>query len=63
MGLERNEKALGDHDRAFEWIDRSCELKETFVIQVKVWDPHLDVLRPDPRYEELLRRINFPVRG
>ena len=52
--------ALGEPDRAFQSIDRSCELRETFAIQVRAWDPHLDVLQADPRFDELLRRIRIP---
>jgi TolB-like protein/Tfp pilus assembly protein PilF len=52
--------ALGDRDRAFEWLekahaDRSIAA-QTFGIKV---DPAFDSLRSDPRFADLLRRINL----
>ena len=52
--------ALGDKDRAFEWLDRAVRQNDGGVILVKV-DPMLRGLHGDPRYAAILRRINLPV--
>jgi serine/threonine protein kinase/tetratricopeptide (TPR) repeat protein len=47
---------LGEKDKAFEWLDKAYE--ERFVIQTKP-DPEFDPLRSDPRFTDLLRRMNL----
>ncbi|MCI0486092.1 MAG: winged helix-turn-helix domain-containing protein, partial [Blastocatellia bacterium] len=51
--------AVGDKDRAFEWLERAFEEGDPSLISIKV-DPALDPLRADPRFDDLLRRIGFP---
>ena len=48
--------ALGDHDRAFQWLDRALDDREPNVLWAAV-DPRLDDLRRDPRFEAVIRRI------
>jgi TolB-like protein/Tfp pilus assembly protein PilF len=50
---------LGDKDRAFEWLVKALEVRDKGMTFLKV-DPTLDLLRPDPRFHALLRRMNFP---
>jgi tetratricopeptide (TPR) repeat protein len=50
--------ALGDADEAFRWLERAYAEREWGVSALKV-DP-VDPLRSDPRYQDLLRRMNFP---
>ena len=50
---------LGDHDQAFAWLEKSCEQRDLGLAWLKV-EPMADVLRSDPRFETLLRRIGFP---
>jgi eukaryotic-like serine/threonine-protein kinase len=50
---------LGEKDLAFAWLDRAYNERDKGFISLKV-DPPLDPLRTDPRFEELLRRMNFP---
>jgi len=50
---------LRENDKAFEWLERAYEDRDTHLANVKV-DPWLDPLHSDPRYQELLRRMNFP---
>jgi len=50
------EVGLGDRDKAFEWLEKACE--ERFVIEIKV-DAQFDPLRSDPRFADLLRRMNL----
>jgi TolB-like protein len=51
--------ALGNKDEAFRWLDKAYELRSTTMLWIKTlpdWDP----LRSDPRFQALLRRMNFP---
>ena len=47
---------LGEKDKAFEWLEKGYE--EHFIIAIKV-DPVWDPLRSDPRFQDLLRRMNL----
>ena len=51
--------ALGEPDKAFEWLDRAYEERDYFLLWIKV-DPVYDALRDDPRFAALLERMNFP---
>ncbi|MGH9657981.1 MAG: tetratricopeptide repeat protein, partial [Bryobacteraceae bacterium] len=46
----------GDHDRAFEWLEKSVSQREMFATFLK-FDPSFDPLRSDPRFAALLKRI------
>jgi DNA-binding winged helix-turn-helix (wHTH) protein/TolB-like protein/Flp pilus assembly protein TadD len=50
--------ALGDHERAFGWLDQAAEERAFHLIYLKVW-PELDPLRPDPRFQALIRRLGL----
>jgi tetratricopeptide (TPR) repeat protein len=50
---------LGEKDRAFEWLERAYQVRDKAMTCLKV-DPPLDPLRSDPRFQDLLRRMNFP---
>ena len=50
---------LGDKDKALTWIEKGYEEHEHTLCFLKVnwtWDP----LRSEPRFQALLRRMNFP---
>jgi TolB-like protein/tetratricopeptide (TPR) repeat protein len=51
--------ALGERDHAFEWLDKAYEERSFLLFQLAI-DPSLDSLRSDSRFQELLRRINYP---
>jgi len=51
--------ALGEKDQAFAWLERAVEERSTYVVQVNV-EPVFDPLRSDPRFRQLLRRMNLP---
>jgi tetratricopeptide (TPR) repeat protein len=50
--------ALGDLDRAFEWLNRSLDHYFSRLLFIKV-DPRADPLRNDPRYAALVRRLGL----
>jgi serine/threonine-protein kinase len=52
--------ALGDKDKAFEWLEKGyIERSLTSQSGSMIVDPSFDHLRQDPRYIDLLRRINL----
>ena len=51
---------LGNHDEAFELLERSYDNRE-FVMAILNVGETLGALRDDPRFESLLRRIGFTV--
>ena len=50
--------ALGEKDEAFALLDKAVAEHSTFLVYTK-WEPRLDPLRSDPRFQELLRRIGL----
>jgi tetratricopeptide (TPR) repeat protein len=54
--------ALGEHDTAFEWLERAYEEKADHLPYLKV-NPRLDPLRSDPRFESLLQRMGLADSG
>ena len=46
-------------DQAFHWLDKACEERTSplmpYVRQLPIFDP----IRDDPRYLDLIRRLNF----
>lgn len=49
---------LGDHDRAFEWLEKGFEERAALLVTLKV-DPVFDPLRGDPRFTDLIRRMRL----
>jgi DNA-binding winged helix-turn-helix (wHTH) protein/TolB-like protein/Tfp pilus assembly protein PilF len=47
--------ALGEKDRAFEWLERAAADKSLQTIYLR-FDPQLDILKADPRFKDFLRR-------
>jgi eukaryotic-like serine/threonine-protein kinase len=50
---------LGDKERALEQLNKAHEDRAGWIIDLKV-DPILDPLRTDPRFTDLVRRMNLP---
>jgi tetratricopeptide (TPR) repeat protein len=50
--------ALGENDRAIEWLQRSYAERDNWMTQLKV-DPVMDPLRSDPRFQALMRKMHF----
>src|SRR5579862_5364640 len=55
-GIAHIYTGLGEKDKAFEWLDKAIE--EHAVGDIKAW-PDFDPLRSDPRFADLLRRMNL----
>jgi eukaryotic-like serine/threonine-protein kinase len=50
---------MGRNDEAFWWLEHGFAKRDPWLVLIKVLPP-LDPLRADPRYKDLLRRMNFP---
>ena len=50
--------ALGQDDQAFAWLEKAYEARDPALVWANV-DPGFDNLRPDPRFRDLLRRMNL----
>ncbi len=49
----------GEADRAFEWLDRAYEIRDSWLVFVKD-DPRFAPLHADPRFQALVKRMKFP---
>jgi hypothetical protein len=49
----------GEHDLAFEWLERAAARRHPDLVFAKV-DLNLRNLRADPRWKPFLRRMNLP---
>jgi TolB-like protein/Flp pilus assembly protein TadD len=58
--IARLHAALGDRDAAFLWLDRAVELRDADLFMTGVW-PLWDPIRDDPRFDDLLRRLELTV--
>jgi tetratricopeptide (TPR) repeat protein len=63
VAIARIHAALGEDTEAFEWLERGMEYRDPMMIWLSRptddTDPLLR-LRPDPRFQVLLRRLDFP---
>jgi tetratricopeptide (TPR) repeat protein len=50
---------LNDKDQAFAWLNKAFDDRSFFIALLKV-EITLDKLRPDPRFNELLKRATLP---
>jgi len=53
---------LREKDEAFQWLEKAYQERSPMLAWASV-DPRLDFLRPDPRFQDLLRRMNFPAQA
>ena len=51
--------ALGEKDLAFAELEKAYQSRDWFFPRIKT-DPNMDALRDDPRFADLVKRLNFP---
>ena len=51
--------SLGEIDLAFEWLEMGFRTRDVHMYAMGIF-PQLDVLRLDPRFDDLLERMGFP---
>ena len=51
---------LGDNDQAFAWLDRAYADRSGFLAFYLKTGAHMDSLRSDPRFADLMRRVGLP---
>ena len=51
--------SLGDNNKAFEWLKRSYDERDFYLATLRV-DPLWDPLRSDPKFQTLMKKMNFP---
>jgi tetratricopeptide (TPR) repeat protein len=61
MGIVRRYLAAGDNDHAIDWLEKAYEEEHSPAIPYLSIQPIYDPLRSDPRFQDLLRRMNLPV--
>jgi adenylate cyclase len=49
----------GDRERTLDWLERAYELHDPNMPYISTI-PHFDLVRDDPRFKDLLRRMNLP---
>ena len=51
---------LGEKDEAFKWYEKAYQ-ERSLCIPIMKFDPRLDPIHADPRYQDLIRRVGFPA--
>jgi hypothetical protein len=51
--------ALDEHDEAFRWLETAYEEHDAWFHWLRL-APYFVALHSDPRYEDLVRRLNLP---
>jgi tetratricopeptide (TPR) repeat protein len=59
--VSRIHAALGESNKAIDWLEISYKQHGEWMPLLKV-DPRFDSLHDDPRFQDLMRRMNFPDR-
>ena len=59
LGLAGLHVGLGETDQAFAWLEKGYAERDYDMTLLRVY-PFFDPIREDPRFQSLLRRLNFP---
>ena len=51
--------ALGDKEQAFAWLDKAFQERDVLLLTLNI-ESHLDPLRSDRRFQDLVRRVGLP---
>jgi TolB-like protein/Flp pilus assembly protein TadD len=54
-----NYATIGETDEAFAWLERGYRERDPLMVGLKA-SPAFDPLRSDPRFQDLIRRMNYP---
>jgi hypothetical protein len=54
------ELALGNREKALAWLEKAYQDHDDDTLLYLKVDPTFDPLRSDPRFKDLVRRMNFP---
>ena len=57
--MSRIHAALGESNEAIDWLEIAFKQHGEWMVLLKV-DPRFDSLRDDSRFQDLMRRMNFP---
>ncbi len=49
---------LGEKEQAFEYLNKAIEKRHGQLRMLKV-EPNFDILRDDPRFDELVKRVGL----
>jgi len=49
----------GEKEEALEWLEKAYREHDPQMPLLRIWTA-LDILRNDPRFQDLVRRMNFP---
>ena len=60
LGMARAYAALGDKDRAFEWLTKAFDARAAYIEMANV-SPMFDVFKGDPRFDALVARLHLPA--
>ena len=52
--------SIKETDKAMEWLEKTYEQQEGWLPLLQT-EPMFDNLRSDPRFQDLIKRMNFPV--
>ena len=55
------EIGLGNRDEALAWLEKEYQQRDDDGLLWLKMDPIFDPLHTDPRFQELVRRMNFPL--
>ena len=50
---------LGDVEKAFSWLNEAVDSLEYDTFSTRWWNFEYDPIRDDPRFHDLLRRMNL----
>jgi tetratricopeptide (TPR) repeat protein len=57
--VARTYVSLGERERALDWLEAAYRERDPYMVFLKV-DPRWDPLRSAARFQDLLRRMDFP---
>jgi TolB-like protein len=51
---------LGEKQQALDWLEKAYQERSAFLIYM-TWEPRLDPLRNEPRFQDIIRKVGFPA--